>query len=227
MSGGHGASRGSQQCRRRRRKGLAEKRRSSQRVGSGNVLFAFIKLALNKFHETACSRPQRIDAVGGGKSGRCYISRTRTEPTKPIFAGFGTIKRLQALLVLAPRRPGVYVVRGRTTGQKVNLTRTYPAALAPLRPRCPRTATTATAAASRGVVAGYRGHVANAHTLYLSVPSPGPPARRSPHTGGRYLQPPITVFSRSLRHRAPRKSTPINKVVALPLTASSCVMSAR
>ena len=81
MSGGHGASRGSQQCRRRRRKGLAEKRRSSQRVGSGNVLFAFIKLALNKFHETACSRPQRIDAVGGGKSGRCYISRSRANKT--------------------------------------------------------------------------------------------------------------------------------------------------
>ena len=226
MSGGHGASRGSQQCRRRRRKGLAEKRRSSQRVGSGNVLFAFIKLALNKFHETACSRPQRIDAVGGGKSGRCYKKR-RPSQQNPFSPASGLSRELQALLVLAPRRPCVYVVRGRTTGQKVNLTRTYPAALAPLRPRCPRTATTATAAASRGVVAGYRGHVANAHTLYLSVPSPGPPARRSPRTGGRYLQLPFTVFSRSLRHRAPRKPTPINKVVALPLTASSCVMSAR
>ena len=139
------------------------------------------------------------------------------------FSPASGLSLLQALLVLAPRRPGVYVVRGRTTGQKVNLTRTYPAALAPLRPRCPRTATTATAAASRGVVAGYRGHVANAHTLYLSVPSPGPPARRSPRTGGRYMQLPTTVFSRSLRHRAPRKSTPINKVVALNLTASSCV----
>ena len=106
MSGGHGASRGSQQCRRRRRKGLAEKRRSSQRVGSGNVLFAFIKLALNKFHETACSRPQRIDAVGGGKSGRCYISRTRPEPTKPIFAGFGTITTPSSLgaCTSSPRR---------------------------------------------------------------------------------------------------------------------------
>ena len=56
------------------------------------------------------------------------------------------------------------------------------------------------------------------------MPTPGPPARRSPRTGGWYFQLPTTVFSRSLRHRAPRKPTPINKVVALPRTASSTVL---
>ena len=116
-----------------------------------------------------------------------------------------------------PRRPGVYVVRGRTTGQKVTPTRTHPAALAPLRPRCPRTATTAML--WQRAMAAIAATTANARTLYRSMPTPGPPARRSPRTGGWYFQLPTTVFSRSLRHRAPRKPTPINKVVALPLTA--------
>ena len=111
-----------------------------------------------------------------------------------------------------PPLPGVYVVRGRTAGPEGN-PHTHPSRRpGPTSPAVP---------SDSNYTAAIAATTANARTQDRSVPTPGPPARRSPRTGGWYFQLPTTVFSRSLRHRAPRKPTPINKVVALPRTASS------